>query len=250
MKPSRTPADTHPQPADLALFSEVLRQVARMHRLRPEDADDYFQSAHCRQLERNYDVFRQFGGRSSMRTYLTVVAVRLLLDWRNSRFGKWRPSTEARRLGDKAVALERLMSRDGHTAGEAVASLAIQTDASPEALDRLIEQLPTRFRRRFAPASEIDTAGPRAEFLDPIEEEERHRWNESVLAALRAAVERLPQSDRMLLDHRFRTGLTVKSASNALSIEPKRLYRRLQTVLRQLREDLSERGFDLEARAS
>lgn len=250
MTPSSSPTDSYPQPADLALFSEVLRQVARMHRLRPEDADDFFQTAHCRQLERNYDVFRQFGGRSSLRTYLTVVAVRLLLDWRNSRFGKWRPSTDARRLGENAVALERLMSRDGHTAGEAIASVAIQTDASPEALDRLIEQLPARVRRRFAPASEIDTSGPRMEFSDPIEDRERERWNESVLAALRASVERLPPSDQVLLDHRFRAGLTVKSASVTLSVEPKRLYRRLQTVLKQLRVDLSERGFDLDARAS
>jgi RNA polymerase sigma factor (sigma-70 family) len=250
MKPTSSRTDSTPEPADLALFSDVLRQVARMHRLRPEDADDFFQSAHCRQLERNYDVFRQFGGRSSLRTYLTVVAVRLLLDWRNSRFGKWRPSREAQKLGSTAVALERLMSRDGHTASEAVATLAVQTSASPETLDRLVERLPRRMRRRFAPESAIDAAGPFAEFIDPTEELERERWNESVLAALRASVERLPDSDRLLLDHRFRSGLTVKSAGEALSIDPKRLYRRLQTVLTQLRADLSDRGFDLGARAS
>lgn len=249
MTPSPTTIDHCPQPADLALFSEVIRHVARNHRLRAEDADDYFQTAHCRLLERNYEVFRQFGGRSSLRTYLTVVAVRLLLDWRNSRYGKWRPSSDARRLGLLAVALERLVSRDGHSASEAIASLATHTGAAPDELDRLLERLPVRLRRRFEPETAIDASGG-AEFIDPLEHAERARWNERVLAALRDSVERLSEDDRVLLQHRFRSGMTVKSASVALSVEPRLLYRRLQNVLKQLRGDLTERGFDLNARAS
>lgn len=248
MTPSAT-TDTRPQPAELAMFSEVLRTVARTHRLRPEDADDYFQSAHCRLLERNYEVFRQFGGRSSLRTYLTVVSVRLLLDWRNSRFGKWRPSAEARRLGQHAVTLERLMSRDGHSAGEAVTSLATHAGAAPDELDQLLERLPVRVRRRFEPESAIDLES-RAEFIDPVEETERAQWNDRVLAALRESVQRLSDDDRVLLRHRFESGMTVKSASKTLAMEPRCLYRRLQDVLRQLRTDLVERGIDLNARAS
>jgi len=183
MTPSPTTTDRCPQPADLALFSEVLRHVARNPRLPAEDADAYFQPAHCRLLGLNYAVFAQFGGRSSLRTYLTVVAVRLLLDWRNSRYGKWRPSSEARRLGQHAVSLERMMSRDGHSASEAIASLATHTGAAADELGQLIERLPVRLRRRFEPESAIDTDG-RPEFVDPIEHAERARWNERVLAAL------------------------------------------------------------------
>ena len=40
-------------------------------------------------------------------------------DWRNARWGKWRPSAEARRQGALATHLERLMRRDGLTFEEA-----------------------------------------------------------------------------------------------------------------------------------
>ena len=71
-------------------------------------------------LERGYDVLRRFEGRSSLKTYLTVVVRRLLLDWQDHTYGKWRPTATALRLGPHAVHLERLMNRDTYSAVEAV----------------------------------------------------------------------------------------------------------------------------------
>jgi len=49
---------------------------------------------------RLYDaLLAKFEGRSSLRTFLTVVIQRLFLDHRISAWGKWRPSAEARRGG-------------------------------------------------------------------------------------------------------------------------------------------------------
>jgi len=69
-----------PTPEQLATLDSVIRQVARAGRLQPHDADDFSQSVHVRLIERQYDVFDRFDGRSSLRTYLTVVVRRLLLD--------------------------------------------------------------------------------------------------------------------------------------------------------------------------
>jgi len=80
----------------LRTISQVIRQVCRTSRLRPEDQEDFAQSVHVRLLERNYDVIRRFAARSSLRTYLTVVVRRMLLDWRNANQGKWRPSAAAK----------------------------------------------------------------------------------------------------------------------------------------------------------
>ena len=55
-----------------------------------------------------------------MRTYLTVVIHRLFLDYRIRLWGKWRPSAEAKRLGAVAIALERLIVRDGWSFEQAV----------------------------------------------------------------------------------------------------------------------------------
>lgn len=249
MTPSSARPDRRPQPAELAMLSDVLRSVARSRRLRPEDADDYIQSAHCRLIERNYDVFERFAGRSSLKTYLTVVAVRLLLDWRNSRFGKWRPSREAQRLGQQATALERLMSRDHLSPSEAVTCLSLQTGASPDELDALRHRLPVRVRRRQEPETIIDRETWR-EFEDPIEVAERRDWDERVRRALRDAVERLSKEDQILLQHRFAANTTVRAAGTVLRTEPRLLYRRLQQVIGKLRAELENQGVDVSARAS
>ena len=124
-----------PPPEQLTLLSDVVRKVARSRRLAPEDAQDFAQIVQVRVLERNYDVFNRFTGRSSLRTYLTVVVTRMLLDWLNSTYGKWRPSAMALRLGPDAVTLDRLIWRDGYTIDEAVAVVgaAESRDSCPTA---------------------------------------------------------------------------------------------------------------------
>ena len=230
-----------PEPAHLALLSDVLRTIARTRRLPPEDADDYVQMAHCRLLERNYDVFERFAGRSSLRTYLTVVAMRLLLDWRNSRYGKWRPSREAGRLGGHAVALERLMSRDRLSEGEAIASLSARSGAPADDLEALVRRLPVRVPRRFESESVIDFEAW-CDFHDPIESAERSARDRDLRAALHQAIGGLSADERLLLRYRFQSGVTLKSASDVLGTEPRVLYRRLQHVLGKLRTDLAGRG--------
>jgi hypothetical protein len=108
-----------PSAADLSVLAGVIRDVSRLHRLTESDAQDFAQSVHLRLIERRYDVFARFDGRSSMRSYLTVVVTRLLLDWRNAMYGKWRPCAVARRLGPAAIELDRLINRDGYSADEA-----------------------------------------------------------------------------------------------------------------------------------
>src|SRR5215208_5464467 len=55
-------------------------------------------------------VRRRFERRSSLPTYVTVVIQRLFLDYRNRLWGKWRPSSDAKRLGPTAMLLERLVA--------------------------------------------------------------------------------------------------------------------------------------------
>ena len=61
MKDTSAPSQEH-----LALWSQVVRNVARAGRLSHEDAQDFAQSMHVRLLERGYDIFWRFAGRSSM----------------------------------------------------------------------------------------------------------------------------------------------------------------------------------------
>jgi len=185
-------------------------------------------------LNGDYDVFDRFAGRSSLRTYLTVVVRRMLLDWRNAAYGKWRPSAAALRLGGDAVGLDRLIHRDGYTADEAIQIYREKRGApSDGVLRRLAEQLPPRQRRRMVSAEALDAAVGAA-FEDPIDAAERQRSAQRIRTALATALHLLPSEDRRLLELRYRQGHSVRAVAQLLQMDPKPLYRRFERSLRAL----------------
>ena len=236
---------TVPSPEQLTLLSQTIRDVAQGRRLSREDAEDFAQSVQVRFLERGYDIIERFEGRSSLRTYLTVVISRMLLDWRNSKYGKWRPSKAALNLGEHAVDLERLMCRDGYTADEAAEALRMKPNApSAPALRRLAERLPARQRRQMVSDEPLrDAEGP--PFEDPIEIKDRGRADKRVRAALAAALRQLSPEDRWLIQARYVRDHSVCAAAQALRTDPKALYRRYERVLRKMRALLTAAGVNV-----
>ncbi len=105
--------------SQLALIDAVTAFIARRHHLSATDAEEFAAHVRLRILEDDYATLRKFEERSSLKTYLTTVIQRWFLDDRTARWGKWRPSAEAKRLGPLAILVERLMVRDGMTFDEA-----------------------------------------------------------------------------------------------------------------------------------
>ena len=237
-----TGSPTVPSREQLALLAQTIRDVGRARRLSREDADDFAQSVQVRFLERHYDIIDRFAGRSSLRTYLTVVVNRMLLDWRNSLYGKWRPSAAAVGLGQHAVDLERLMARDGYSAAEATEILRMTEGAPPrQELERLAEQLPPRPRRRLVSDEALrDAEGPA--FEDPIEDADRRAAQRHTRTALVAALRQLSAEDRWLLRARYVDDRSVQAVAQTLQTDPKGLYRRYDRVLRSLRGTLTTAG--------
>jgi RNA polymerase sigma factor (sigma-70 family) len=227
-----------PSDEECALIEQLLTESARRGRLSPEDARDFVQSVHLHLLETQYEILRRFRGRSSLRTYLTVAIRRLLIDWQNHTYGRWRPSIAAVRLGPDAVHLERLMYRDGHTRDAAVEIAASRTDTPRRELRRLAADVPPRVKRQRALDLSLDDRCAPAD-PDPIEERERRHTRQRVLASLRDALDGLDGTDRQILYHRFCQGRTIRSLAVALDTEEKRLYRRLARVLASLRSRLT-----------
>lgn len=230
-----------PTPEELAILDQVIRQVARTTNLSADDAQDFSQLIQLRLLEQNYAIFRQFGGRSSLKTYLTVVVRRMLLDWRNAVQGKWRASAAASRLGQHAVALERLIYRDGYSPAEAVEILRSRgcAVASGELLD-LSARVPTRQVRRTV--SDENLADHGAPFEDPIDAAERRRIRRHVRVTLAIALRQLPPQDRWLIRARYQRRQSLQDVAATLSVDPKILYRRLGKALRSLRRALASAG--------
>lgn len=225
-------------PEEFSVLVQVTRDVARYGRLSADDAQDFAQTVHLKMLERSYSAFRQFSGRSSLRTFLTVIVQRMLLDWRRARNGKWRVSAAARRLGTVATALDTMLSRDGHSLETAVAILQSRPDApGPSEIRRLAEQLPVRHRRQMVDVQTLDTVA-NVHFDDPVERSERERASSRQRRRLVDAIKHLAPEDRRLLNMRYRQERRVPSIARELHMDPKVIYRSCDKVLRSLRHTL------------
>ena len=230
-----------PSAQDLALLNQVIRNVTRVRRMAREDAEDFAQSVHVRFVERDYQVFTQFAGRSSLRTYLTIVVRRLLLDWQNHVYGKWQTSVTAARLGPFAIDLERMICRDRFTVDEAVECLrGVPGAPSSDELYRLAASVAHRQRRRHV--SDDVLVHQRADFEDPLLEREAIARDIRTRRILAGALRQLTDDDRELIVQRFRDRRTVQSIARALQADPKALYRRFDRVFTTLREGLAQQG--------
>jgi RNA polymerase sigma factor for flagellar operon FliA len=236
--------------SQLAVIERVISFVSSRHHLPGVEADDFASHVKLKLIEDDYAILRKFQGRSSLRTYLTVVIQRLFLDYRISAWGKWRPSAEATRAGEVAVLLERLTGRDGYGFEEACALMETNHQVTvPRAqLEVIAGRLPARVRRRFESdeaLAHVPSAQPPLD--DVIAERERELTAARVDAALKAAMAAVEPQDRLILAMRFQDGRTVVEIAKTLRLDQKGLYRRLERLMKELRAALEAQGVGVAA---
>jgi RNA polymerase sigma factor (sigma-70 family) len=231
--------------SQLALIERVSGWVCARRGLRGADADDFRSVVKTRLIENDYEILAKFEGRSSLKTYLAAVINHFYLDFQTERFGKWRPSAEARRLGPVALRMERLMFRDGLSFDEACGVLGNDPGVSEtrDALHALRVRLPHRADRGGDPARGADAE----DGIAAAERAERQALAERTFAAIGRSLALLPARDRIFLRLHFETGFTVADAARSLGLEQKMLYRRKEQVLGRLRSDLEAAGIGSEA---
>jgi RNA polymerase sigma factor (sigma-70 family) len=234
-------------PASFRLLCDVIAYVVRCSRLRPDDADEFTQTVHLKLLERNYAPLDAYSGRSSLRTFLVVIVRRQLLDWRNAQYGRWRPTARARREGQPAVDLERLVARDGLSRDEAVAVLTGR-DRSLNAsmLRELAACISPRRRARHVALDDIESTG-RCEFEDPVAREEAAAVERRLRAALCRAYGRLPAEDRRFLQLRFGRGISITAIAALQGMPVKLLFRRMDRIKLTLRRAIVRSGVTSQA---
>ena len=106
--------------SQLREIEDVLDFIRRKNRLAADEWEDFHSWVWVRFAETDYAVLRKFEGRGSLRKYLAVTLHRLLLDYRTAKWGKWRPSSHARKLGGDAERLEFYIRRHGYSVSEAI----------------------------------------------------------------------------------------------------------------------------------
>ena len=228
----------------LSLVDKVVRFVARRHHLTATDTEDFASLVRLKLVERDFAILRKFQQRSTFATYLTVVVERLCLDFCIAKWGKWRPSATARRLGSIAILLEQLIVREGITFDEAVGTLQTNhgVSATREELHGLLLQLPVRAGRHGTnrPPSAVPDQSIESGLADREDEDLVARVN----LALRHALLALNREDQEILRLRFGQGLSISQCSRTLARPSRQLYRRVSHIIRVLRAELERRGVD------
>jgi hypothetical protein len=166
---------------------------------------------------------------------------RIYLDFQTHRFGKWRNSAEARRLGRTAERLECLLYRDGLTYSEACGVLTSdgRVGATQKELDELRSRLPMRVGRRERDAM-VEAHGRPTAF--EADHGQRQALAGRTFAALERSIMSLPARDRAFLRLHFACGLSLAEIGRSLGYGPKAPYPMMQKILRTLRSDLEREG--------
>jgi RNA polymerase sigma factor (sigma-70 family) len=229
--------------AHLDLIQEVIRSIARRHRLRPEEAADFGSYVLLKLIDNDYRILRSFRGKSSLRTYLMTVVQRQFLDYRIEVWGKWRPSAESRRLGKWAEELDRLLFRDGHSLDAAVEILQAKgAEVSRDELLAMAQRIPVRVRPRCEGEQGLDQILVDGAVDERVVERERRLALRRVRGDLAKVFRELPPQDRLILKMRYLDGCTIREIAEALQLEARRLYRRVEGCLKRLRASLERHG--------
>lgn len=231
---------------NLSTIDRVVAAVARRHRLSTHAHEEFRSLVRMRLLEDDARVLKAFAKRSSLATYLTIVILRIFLDFRNQEWGRWRPSAQARRLGAIAVLLDRLMTRDGYLIDEAIETLRTnhKISLSDSEFHALWDALPRRHQTALVgedAAEEIsapDDPASTAEFS-------KHAGSRARVAqALKRAVESLGPQDRLIIQLQFRHAVGATDIARHFLMSKATLHRRVTRILGQLRAALQAEQID------
>lgn len=235
--------------AELRLIDEITAFVCRRNRLAAADTDDFASHVKLKLIESDYARLNSFEERSSLRTFLSVTIQRLFIDYRNVSWGKWRPSAAARRLGPTAMLLERFLVRDGYEFEQAYQLLTTNhgLSASRRDLEAVCARLPCRTKRRFENDDVLVDLPAHDSPEQMLEDGRRQQAADRLSAALGTVFRQLGAQDRLILSLRFADGRTVAAIATLMGLDQKPLYRRVERVLKQLREALEAEGLSAAA---
>jgi len=230
----------------ISTIDRISAFICRRNRLDASEAEDFGQFVKVELIDNNYEIIRKFEGRSSITTYLTIVIQHLFYQYRVRLWGKWRPSAEAKRIGEKAVTFERLIYREGYSLEEAVQVLITGHDGeyTRRELETIWLRLPIRPPRPVLVPQAVppDAAAAETDADEQLMASERQDVARTIMGVLDEAIESMPAEDRIILQLRFWNGLKAPEIAQRLGIPAKRVYKRIDKQLATLKVGLERAG--------
>jgi RNA polymerase sigma factor (sigma-70 family) len=228
----------------LPLIERIIADSARRSSFLPQDAEDFGSWVKLRLIEDDYRIPRAFKGLSSVPTFLTTVIKNLGRDYQDHLWGKYRPSAKAKALGTTAVALERLLVRDGFELDEAIRILTTRLglDASEDELQQLAVSLKPRQRRRFVDAEVLETQGTEDDPEERADALRHQQTQERLQKIVEVALAKLSAQDFLILQLFYGEAMPISRIAKTLHLEQRPLYRRHQSCLAMFQEALLQAG--------
>jgi RNA polymerase sigma factor for flagellar operon FliA len=233
--------------SNLPLIERIAASVCRRNHFDANEAEEFAAHVKFKLIDANYAIIRKFESRSTFSTYLTTVISRMFFQYRVQLWGKWRPSAEAKRLGDKGITLERMLTRDGYTLDEAVEILTTGVARFTRAeIDRLYARLPTRYPRMVLVSGPhiADAATPQVEPDDRFVRRERRRLARTAGEIVDQSIGRFSSEDQLILRMRFSNARKVSEIARILGLDQKKVYKRIDRMLVSMRRDLEKAGIE------
>lgn len=230
---------------NLPLIDRAIGYICRRNRISRDEGEDFGSYVKFKLIEGNYGIIRKFEGRASFSTYITTVIQRMFFQYRVQMWGKWRPSAKAKRLGDKGVTVERLLTRDGYSYAEVVSILTCGSDPryTIAEIEAIYARLPLRQPRpMLVPLTGIAESEPVIETEDELFNAERGKKARHAAATVDTVMESMEPDDQLILKMRFWGGRKVPDIGRQLGLDDKRLYKRIDKLLSQLRLALERAG--------
>jgi DNA-directed RNA polymerase specialized sigma24 family protein len=230
----------------LPFIERTIAAVTRVLALKGDDAEEYASWAKERLWDDDYLLLRKWREDSKLTTYLGVVLTNLGREFRVRRWGRWRPSAAALRLGHLGVRLETLVHRDGMRVEEAAELLRTrrETDKSDGEIKKIVAALPPRARSRRTEDAEIAAetipADDQADAFTTTREALEER--DTVYRTLRDAVGALTPEERVVITMHYFGGRSLADVARAVDVPQKPLYRLRDGALRRLRAQLAASG--------
>jgi RNA polymerase sigma factor (sigma-70 family) len=216
------------------VVERAIQIVSRSRRVDPTEAEDLRSEVWLKLLS-SPSACLKFDERSSLGTYLVSIVKNVLLDMRVKQRGKWRPSARSRQMGAIAVELDRLVRREGHAPAQAVETLRSKGHVIGEDIVDAVVRHPLQRRAHADPMvlESLPSPAPMPDHL--LLNSEYQRAATQAVIALARALARIPAEDRVLLQRRFVKAETIASIANGDRHYQKQLYRKIQSLLGQLR---------------
>jgi RNA polymerase sigma factor (sigma-70 family) len=225
------------------LVDRILQATARRSGFGEADQEDFRSWALIKLLQDDCHRLSGFAGRAKFSTFLSVTVANLMKDYRNMRWGKWRPSAAARRLGEIAVHLETLVYRDRMSVEEAIdRTLSDFPGGGRRALIEILGKIPTRYRPFSVGSEALATVESPMRTDAEVLDHERSDLRDEVCGSLDDAMRSLSPEDALILKLRFWEGMKISEVAHVLKLPQKPLYRRVEQLLGTLRTSLEARG--------